>query len=313
MLLVVGATGLSGCEKIKASIRPAPTGDAQWQADSSLLASNPDFLFRVRRLNGDVRVVPLTTIGAQGFRPLYFGNRGWRAFDLEYLQKGLKLNTYNDGRVVGKVELTMGMWETSPLDTIPGCAVIAPAARAAVANGVTFLTNGKRGTPRPVRPLGAGELQAALQTVTTLIAPTTGVSGSMLAKYQREVHVVASGASDWPTIVVVYDDAESLPDSIAPMGQRPRHLIVILDRGRYGYRPSYTYSTVSNRRSPPRYVFLDYLDVDDDGRAELFFGLREPPNPVFALYTYVLHFENDAWREKLRYEARQCQAFEGGF
>ena len=307
--LLAGVVGLSGCEKIKAAIRPANGGDARWQGDSSLLASNPEFLFRVKRTDKDVRIVPLTTVGSQGFRPVFFGNRGWRAFDLAYLQKGTKLTAYRDGRPAETVEMTRGMWEppTDPLDTLAGCAVIVPSGKAQVSPDVSLLTSGRRAATHAVKSLSAGELQEALRTVTQLIAPTAGVSGSMLSRYKREVHVVQSGVSEWPSILVIFDDPEPVADSITPIGQRPRHLIVILDRGRYGYRQSYSYSTVANRKALPRYVFLDYLDVDDDGRAELFFGLRNPPRAQNAMYTFVLHFENDAWRERLRLEAFPCQ------
>ena len=80
--------------------------------------------------------------------------------------------------------------------------------------------------------------------------------------------------------------------------------VVVLDRGVYGFRPSYTFTTLGNRRAAPRIRFLDYLDVDGDGRAELFFGLR---NPRPQLYTIVLRFENENWREILRFEGNRCQ------
>lgn len=303
--------GVSGCEKVKAAIRPPAVGDSRWQGDSTLLASNPEFLFRVKRTEKDTRIVPLTTVGSQGFRPVNFGNRGWRAFDLQFLQKGSKLTAYREGRPAEKVELSRGMWEppTDPLDTIAGCAVIVPNGRANVDRGISLLTNSGRSSIRASRSLGEGELQAALRMVSQLIAPTSGVSGSMIAHYKREVHVVQSGVSEWPSIVVIFDDPESLPDSINPLGQRPRQLIVILDRGRYGYRQSYSYSTVANRKALPRLVYLDYLDVDDDGHAELFFGLRNPPSAANAMYTFVLHFENDAWRKRLEFEAFPCQEY----
>lgn len=314
--LLAAVSGISACDKVKAAIRPPAGADGRWQGDSTLLASNPEFLFRVKRVGNDTRIVPLTTVGAQGFRPVYFGNRGWRAFDLQFMQKGSKLTAYHNGRPAEKVEMTRGMWEppTDPLDTIAGCAVIVPTARANVGRDVSLLTSSGRSAIRAGRSLSDGELQAALRTVTQLIAPTAGVSGTMISRYKREVYVVQSGVSDWPSIVVIFDDPEAVPDSINPLGQRPRELIVILDRGRYGYRQSYSYSTVGvgNRKSLPRLVFLDYLDVDNDGRAELFFGLRNPPSPANAMYTFVLHFENDAWRKQLEFEPFPCQEYQMG-
>ena len=301
--------GVTGCERIKQAIRGEGGGDARWVGDSTLLASNPEFLFRVRRVNGVDRVVPLTTLGAQGFRPLYFTARGWRAFDIQYLQKGSKLVAYRNGHPAGETAMLRGMWEPAagPLDTIPGCPSVVPSAVANVPDDVGLLTNAKRPPLKPVKPLGGQELAAALVTVPTLIAPTSGVSGAILATYKREVHVVNSATSSSPTIVVVYDDPVPLPDSIAPIAQRPRHLIVVLDRGVYGYRPTFTYASVGNRQSLPRYYFVDYIDVDDDGRAELFFGTKDPRTP--PLYTVVLRFENEAWREVMRHDANPCQFY----
>ena len=315
-MAVACVVGTTGCDRVKNALRsPAGGGDPRWTGDSTLLASKADFLFRVRRTKGDVRVVPIATLGAQGFRPLYFSSRGWRAFDVQYLQSGSKLTAYRGGRATGEVAMQRGMWEppSAPLDTIQGCPSVVPSARAAVGDGIGLLTNGAPPPLKPVKPLSAGELQAALATVPTLVAPTSGVSGSMLSKYRRVVHVVNSGTSSSPSIVLVYDDPEQLPDSVAPIAQRPRHLVVVLDRGVYGYRPTFTYSTAGNahQNSPPRYYFIDYIDVDGDGRAELFFGSDDrrilSALPVPALYTVVLRFENEAWREMLRYDGSPCQ------
>jgi hypothetical protein len=71
----------------------------------------------------------------------------------------------------------------------------------------------------------------------------------------------------------------------------------------YGYKPTFTYTTLGNRRSPPRYRYLDHLDVDDDGQSELLFGLQVDEAP---LYTIVLRFQVDAWRELVRNERQRC-------
>ena len=307
--LVVCILGASGCDRIRDTLRPpGGGGDPRWTGDSTLLASKPEILFRVRRLNGNERIVPIATLGSHGFRPLYFSSRGWRAFDLEYLQKGSRLTTYRAGHASGSAEMLRGMWEppSAPLDTHSTCGSVVPVAKAVMGNGVTLLTSGTRPPLKPVRALAASELQAALGTVPTLIAPASGISGARLLKFKREVYVVNSATSSSPTIVIVYNDPALLADSVAPIAERPRHLVVVLDRGVYGYRPTFTYASAGNRKSLPRYHFIDYLDVDDDGRAELFFGMTDPRVP--PLYTVVLRFENEAWRELLRYDGNPCQS-----
>jgi hypothetical protein len=127
----------------------------------------------------------------------------------------------------------------------------------------------------------------------------------MLPRYRRELYVAETGNGPRPTIVVVYDDPEVVADSVRQIGARPRHLVVVLDKGVFGYKPTFIYTTLGNKRSPPRYRYLDHIDVDDDGTSELFFGLRSTGAP---LYTIVLRYEADAWRERLRNERRRCHA-----
>lgn len=283
----------------------ADPGDPVWQGDSSLLATRPEVVFRVTRDSAGPRIVPLATMGPQGFRLLTLSDRGWRSFDLDYLHAGKTLTPYRGGRALAPVTATRGMWEGAPLDTIRGCSIILPGALASIPDGVELFTSVKRPPLKPVTPLSAGELQTAIDAIPTLIAPAAGISMSMLPRYRREVYVAETGNGPRPTIVVVYDDPEVVADSVRQMGARPRHLVVVLDKGVYGYKPTFTYSTLGNKLSPPRYRYLDHIDVDDDGKSELFFGLKVAGAP---LYTIVLRFEAEAWRELLRNERQRCHA-----
>ncbi len=289
-------------ERVKNALKP-DQGDPVWQGDSTLLATHPEVLFRVTRDSAGPRIVPLATMGPQGFRLLTLSDRGWRAFDLDYLFAGKSLTPYRGGRALATVTSTRGMWEGAPLDTIRGCSIMLPGALASLPDGVEFFTSGKRPPLKPVTPLSAGELQTAIDAIATLIAPAAGISMSMLPRYQREVYVAETGNGPRPTIVVVYDDPEVVPDSVRQMGARPRHLVVVLDKGVYGYKPTFTYTTLGNKLSPPRYRYLDHIDVDDDGKSELFFGLRIKGAP---LYTIVMRYEAEAWRELLRNERQRC-------
>jgi hypothetical protein len=291
-------------ERVKNALR-ADQGDPVWQGDSTLLASHPDVLFRVTRDSAGARVVPLATLGPQGFRLLTLSDRGWRSFDLDYLVGGKPFTPYRGGRALAPVTSTRGMWEGAPLDTIPGCSILLPGALATIPSGVELFTSGRRPPLTPVTPLSAGELQAAIDAIPTLIAPAAGIAMSMLPRYRRDVYVAETGNGPRPSIIVVYDDPEVVADSVRQMGARPRHLVVVLDKGVYGYRPTFTYTTLGNKLSPPRYRYLDHIDVDDDGKSELFFGLKVAAAP---LYTIVLRYEADAWRELLRNERQRCHA-----
>lgn len=302
-LLLAGA---AGCERVKERLWPKAS-DPAWESDSSVLASRPEILFRIGRREGSVRIIPMATIGPSGFRTLSFSNRGWRALDVQYLQRGTSLTSYSGGRPSGPAEMMRGMWDATAgtLDSIPGCpGVVVPVGIPQGVDGKWLLTSGTRPPLKPVKPLSEGEKQEALALVGTLIAPTSGINGAQLGKYSREVHVASTGATSSPSIVVVYDDPETVPDTLTAMGARPRQLVVILDRGLYGYRPSYTYTTLGNSKSPPRIRFLDYLDVNDDGRAEIFMGMQYSNFP-FA--TIVLRYENEVWSEQLKFGGDRCR------
>jgi hypothetical protein len=180
-------------ERVKNALR-ADQGDPVWQGDSTLLATHPEVLFRVTRDSAGPRIVPLATMGSQGFRLLTLSDRGWRAFDLDYLHSGKPLTPYRDGRALPPVASTRGMWEGAPLDTIRGCSIMLPSAAASIPADVELFSSGVRPRPTPVAALSAGDLQAALDAIPMLIAPAAGISPSLITRYQRVVHV---GRRSW--------------------------------------------------------------------------------------------------------------------
>ncbi len=290
-----------GCDRIRRALNDeaaAGAGDPVWQSDSTMLASTPNILFRVFNHANGRAVAPIATFGTQGFRQLTMGGRGWRAFDLNYLQAGHTLRAVRDGLDAGEVRLTKGMWEQgAQLDTLRWCGRPVPAGLVNAPSGVTLAIAGERPALKRVAPLSAGELQEALSTIPTLIAPSSGISTSMLARYTREVRVLATGAGPRPSILVIYNDPEQVSDTLKSMAQRPRQFIVVLDKGVYGFRPTFTFATLGNALSEPRMAFLDYVDVDGNGKAELFFTFLA--NKKYEV-TSALRFENEVWREVLR-------------
>ncbi len=308
LLTLLTILSVSACDRVKNALRPV-TGDPAWQNDSTLLASAPTVLFRAVRPGERAQVVPVATYGEQGLRFLSLSNRGWRALDIDYLQSTSTVTPIRNGAALPRLSLRRGMWEGTALDSIAGCTVIVPGGDAAVPAGVELLVSGPRPPLNAVTPLGDGELQTIMTTVSTLIAPTVGVPLSAQSRYTREVHVVAGGNGPAPSIVVIYNDPDIASDSLRPIGERPRQLVIVLDKGVYGYKPSYTFSTLGNKRTPPRIKYLDYVDVDGDRKAELFFGLALPPEERRAeLYTIVLHHSVDAWRELSRFPLGRCLA-----
>lgn len=291
-----------GCDRIRERLDPPPVGDTQWTNDSTLLAAAPQVLFRVQSTPKGDRVIPMATIGAGGYHGLYMGGRGWRAFDLAYMQRGHELLAVREGRNTGRVPMERGMWDPpdAPLDTTQVCPILVPAGRARIGGETKFLTAQPIGALRPVTGLAGGELNAELSKVSTLVLPTLGIGASVLPRFTRSVHTLATGVESTPTIVIVYDDPQRIADSLPVMNERPRHAVIILDKGTFGYRASYRYRTVGNGKTPPRYRFLDFVDLNGDGKGELLFGVDD--DRISAVATVVLRYENDSWKEMARWQ-----------
>lgn len=306
--VLVSLTVLAGCDRVKQAVSSPPAlqpgVDPAWHADSVLLAAKPTILFRTLEHKQGRAVVPIATTGAFAFRQLKLSGPGWRAFDVNYLRDGNTLTGIRAGRAAGPIHSTRGMWESSgQLDSIPRCNLI-PAGLTDAPSSIRLAVAGAVPSLKPVTALSSGELQAAVATVPTLIAPSVGISITKLAQYTREVHVLATGATTRPSILVIFTDTRPVADSVQPINERPRQLVVVLDKGVYGYRPSYKFATVGNALSDSRVTFLDFIDVDNDGRAELFFGLKYRHIEHWVDATQALAYQNDAWREIFRESAR---------
>jgi hypothetical protein len=316
-LAVLALTVLAGagCGR-EAAVARVFSGDpsaSRWTRDSVLLDARPEILFRVLPDVASAFVVPIGTVGAEGLRALKLSDRGWRRVDAEYLHAGKTLTAYRNGREAEPIRMFRGMWQpgAAPLDTL-NCPVVIPRAQAVHSSAgetrrfAPFATTGGRPSLAHALTLSPDEISAALENIGTLVSPTVGISATALARYERRVVQVPTGIGGSSTLVVEYNDAAPLADSLDAFDERPRQFIVVMDRGAFSVRPTYTFATTGARRAPPRLELLDYLDVDNDGVPELFFGLRE--RSLAPLYTLVLGYENEAWREIFRSVGNRCDS-----
>ena len=298
------ALSLAACDAVKGKLYPEAV-DRGWQSDSTLLAASPAVLMRVVRGKEGTRAVPLATIDGKGVHTLSLTPRGWRALDVQLLHEGRRFVPYRGSEPLGAIVSRRGMWEGATLDSLPRCSQMLPAAAVAVPDGVELLTSGSKALPVRANGLATGELDRVLSVVSTLVAPSAGVPMSKMSRYRRTVQVVGTGATASPTIVVTYSDPQELPEGASRMAERPRQLVLVLDKGAYGYRPSLTLADVSAARLTPRRRFLGALDTDGDGRAELFFGFGE--NVARGeLATFSYRFSGDAWIADWEYLRTRC-------
>ena len=298
------ALSLAACDAVKGKLYPEVV-DRGWQSDSTLLAASPAVLMRVVRSKEGTRAVPLATIDGTGVHTLSLTPRGWRALDVQMLHEGRRFVPYRGSEPLGTIVSRRGMWEGPTLDSLPGCSQMLPAAAVSVPDGVELLTSGSTALPGRSNGLANGELERVLSVVSTLVAPSAGVPMSKMSRYRRTVQVVGTGATASPTIVVTYSDPQELPAGASRMAERPRQLVLVLDKGAYGYRPSLTLADVSAARLAPRRRFLGALDTNGDGRAELFFGLGENIERG-ELATFSYRFSGDAWIADWEYRRTRC-------
>ncbi len=301
----------SGCDRIKTrmdgQVRSQATSDPVWVSDSTFLSQKPSIVFRLVTLENGRTAVPVATYGASGFRALKMSVRGWKALDVGFLHSGNSMTAVREGRPAGELKMARGQWERgTALDSLPGCPVLVPGGLVEGGSSSALAFVGASPTIASPPQVSPAELAEALDKVPMLIAPAQGISRSMISKYKREVHIIPGGGPR-ASILVIYNDPEEVSDTLRNVAQRPRQLVLMLDKGIFGFRPSYTYATLGNALSNPRLSYVDFMDVDADGKAEVFFAFQKKFGKIVLFGTEVLRFQNEQWTVVLQ-DLLRCQS-----
>ena len=297
---------MSACQGARDTIKNRlypKEGDGGWAQDSAFVASRPGLVYRVIEKNGQQYIMPITTL-AGGSRPLRLSERGWKALDSATMWENKLVTPMREGRAESPVKMQRGMWEnpTYPLDTARACAGSqVPIGQVTLPAGVSFVVANYK-APSNIVTLDAGVLQQAIDQVPTLVTPTLGVPAAVLARYRRSVHQI--GRPDRaPSILLQYDDPDPVLDTGSVRGKRPRNLIVVMDKGVYGYHPSWVYATTKMKGDRTPLKFLDAFDVTGDGIPELFFTLDVDRGRE---WTFQYRQWNDTWRESWHHSEGRC-------
>ncbi|MDQ6611340.1 MAG: hypothetical protein M3Y64_02815, partial [Gemmatimonadota bacterium] len=218
LALVVATACKDTIDKVNGALYK-PETNSGWTTDSAFLASSPTVLFRVYHHAGTQFVMPIAIVGTSGLRDLHMTDRGWRAFDIDYMYSGKKIVPLRNGQPIAPITIVRGMWEDPlhPLDTLAGCPAAIPRANIVADHDISLALTSYN--PPGGKLLDAGELQAAINLVPSLVAPTLGVSGAQLSRYQRSIHQVAH-IGGTPSIVLEYHDPVPAIDTGMVQGVR---------------------------------------------------------------------------------------------
>lgn len=312
LALIVPATALvlTGCQgvrdkisdKLYASDKPDDSG---WRRDSSLIAKGPPVLYRVIRKKSDEFLFPIGLLGKGAPRVLHLSKRGWAMFDIQTLYQGRQVTPVVNGQAGPTATMKQGMWEnaSAPLDTVPASVCSSPIAigKVALPAGTDIVVTNYK-LPTELKTLSEAEMLEAVNGVSTLITPGLGIKSSVLADYTRIIRQIPRVGGE-PAVLVQYDDFRTVTDTSAVVARLPRHIVIVLEKGVYAYRPSWIYSTTGKPNDRPILKFLEAMDVDGDGKSEVIYGVDIPGG---ASFTIVFKQNNDTWKEYWRRSPMRC-------
>ena len=303
--MVALAAGCQGMRDRVDSKLYAAADQTGWARDSTFVSSQPPVLFRVFHKGSSQYIFPIALLSKSPPTTLRLATkRGWGLFDIEFLFEGSTVTPVQNGVAETPIKTLRGMWElpAAPLDTLPGCeGATLPMGLVSVPDGIELVVANYK-LPTGMRLLSPGELQDAIRDVPLLVLPTVQISGDQLGEFARTVRQIPrAGAA--PAILLEYHNESKQTDTSVVGQRRPKHVVIVLEKGVYGYRPSWIYKTTGKVNDMPILRLLDVMDADMDGRAEIFFHVKVSP-----VDSYVMAFRegNDTWTEYWRRPPVRC-------
>ena len=261
-------------------------------------------LFTVIHKSGNQYILPVAQLSKSPPVTLRLvTKRGWGLFDINFLSSGSLVTPVSDGQALAPVRMTRGMWEvpSTPNDSLRCEGAVIPIGLVSLPSATELVVANYK-LPTGMKMLSAGELEEATRQVPLLVMPTVQISAAQLGDYTRSVHQIPRVGAN-PAILLEYHDDHPRTDTSIVGQRRPRHVLIVLEKGVYNYRPSWQYTTTGAKNDKPILRYLGIMDADMDGRSELFLYVEPAPG-----FRYIMAFQewNDTWREYWRRPPGRC-------
>lgn len=297
-----------GCKGMRDKIDEklyAKADDGGWIRDSTLIVSKPQVLFMVTEKGSSQYVFPIAQLTSSGPQTLRLATkRGWGFFDINMLFEGKPITPIRESTLLEPTKSLRGMWEVPsvPLDTNPTCTgAMLPMGLVSFPAGTKLAVANYKGSSG-ARALSGGELESAIRDVPLLVMPTIQISASQLDRYTRKVQQIPRVNAD-PAIMIEYHDDSPVADTGVVGVRRPRHVLMVLEKGIYNYRPTWIYKTTGGKGDMPILRTLDVIDTDGDGRGEIIARWNVLPTRFFLM---AYKESNGTWQEFWRRSDARC-------
>ena len=253
VLLAIILAAAAGCDKArdivdsgKAAVPPTVS-----RAEELDLSARPALLFQVFGETSDPRMVPVAVIQDGALHPIQLDADGWHRLDEAYLRAGATYTLYHDGAADGTVQVRRGMWERDrlPLYSLPGCATLTPVASIALQRTTErseFTLQDLASTLPTVKThtgpvLPRDQLERIARAMALEVAPSAGIDPHRVDSLTVHAVSIATGVSQWPTIVATFIDAAA--ENTANPLIRTTHLFIVADADSGGrYRATYVHT-----------------------------------------------------------------------